>query len=63
MERFKSAFSGCTFEKADNGRCYQIDNAMRGGEYLKEKAKRRISDRYYAFQKVLHEQMIQERGG
>lgn len=51
MEQFKSKFNGCVFEKHDNGRCYQVDNAYRGGEEIKKKVKRRgveyeINSRY-----------------
>lgn len=60
MEHFKSKFNGCVFEKHGNGRCYQIDNAMRGGEETPKKVKRRISTKDYETQKALHEQMLAE---
>lgn len=56
MEQFKSKFNGRVFEKHGNGRCYQIDNAMRGGVETPQKVKRRISGTDYELQKALHEQ-------
>jgi len=60
MEKFTSKFNRCVFEKHDNGRCYQIDNAMRGGEETPQKVKRRISNKDYEMQKALHSQILAE---
>lgn len=60
MEKFKSKFSGCVFEKADNGRCYQVGNAVRHGEEISKQVRRRISDKAYDLQKQLHNQMVAE---
>ena len=60
MEHFKSKFNGCVFERHGNGRCYQIDNAMRGGVETPQKVKRRVSSKDYETQKALHEQMLAE---
>lgn len=60
MEQFKSKFNGCVFEKHDNGRCYQVDNAYRGGEEIKKKVKRRVSGKEYETQKTLHNQILAE---
>lgn len=60
MEKFKSKFNGCTFVKEDNGRCYQMDNAIRGNRDLHKMVKRRIAEKDYNYQKSIHEQMLIE---
>lgn len=60
MEKFKSKFNGCIYEKSDNGRCYVVGNAVRYGEEISKKAKRRIPDKEYILQKQLHNQMLSE---
>jgi len=60
VEKFKSKFNKCVFEKDDNGRCYQIGNAVRCGEEISKQVKRRISIKEYDLQKQLHAQTVAE---
>lgn len=54
LEKFKSKFNGLTYVMGNDGRCYVVDNAVRHGERISKKVKRRISRADYEAFKALN---------